>query len=448
MQEQYIQSAKILRVEKFLDPKVLKYTYFDTQTGLKDSFYSHEKVNHIPNLPGCLWLIIDDNQQEKLFSNFSHRFHDWRQKEPIKFEEPLEKEIKEVETKPKKTVTKLTPQQIRKLREKGFSWQEIREFCNVSEWTIRRWKKEEEENKDKEKKPLGRPPKISGSNLSFLESCVGAFKTSTQQWISKRYSEKIGKKISQPTISRLYKKYGITEKVINYRYSEQEAFLWDIKPFTDYVKSLPKHLVIATDECAFYLNAAPRRGYGWKGERVTYSRPGNHTTRYTLMLCVHNVEKQAVISYKLIDHGKKEKRKNKKDKKKENKRGTGAVEFHDFIKNLSLPSSGKYYLLLDNAKIHHAVKTCIKAGRLPIIDLFTQMNIEPLYLVPYTPQLNPVELCFNFLVGFVEDNQPRTYEQLKSIIEEGIKILNEKNMTEYFRHCLDYDFKKTSKGFE
>jgi len=204
--------------------------------------------------------------------------------------------------------------------------------------------------------------------------------------------------------------------------------LGDIKPFTDYVKSLPQRFIIATDECAFYLNEAPRRGYGWKGGRVTYNRPGNYTTRYTLMLCVRNVEKQAVISYKLIEHGKKEK--GKKNKKEKNKKGTGAIEFHDFIVDvkLKLPTDERYHLLLDNAKIHRAIKVLRKENRLPIVDLFNQLNIEPLYLVPYTPQLNPVELCFNFLVGFVEDKQPRTYEQLKSVIEEGIEKLQTEDM--------------------
>jgi len=52
-------------------------------------------------------LTKDGNQQDKLFFLFNHRFHKDRQKEPIKFEEPLEKEIKEV--KGKKVITKLAP---------------------------------------------------------------------------------------------------------------------------------------------------------------------------------------------------------------------------------------------------------------------------------------------------------------------------------------------------
>jgi len=62
--------------------------------------------------------------------------------------------------------------------------------------------------------------------------------------------------------------------------------------------------------------------------------------------------------------------------------------------------------------------------------------------VAYCPQLNPVELCFCFLRGFVETNQPRTFEELKLIIEKGVEELQKKDMTKYFRHCLNYDFSK------
>lgn len=246
MQELDIPSVKILSHEKTDNPKVLKYTYFDTQTGLKDYFYSHQKVNYIPNLPGTLFLTLDGNQQKKFFFDFSHSLHEFYLKEPVKFEEPLEKET--IKTKLKRTVIKLAHQQIRKLRERGLSWKEIRDFYGVSEWTIRRWNKEEE---NKEKKKPGRKPKISGNNLFLLESCATTFRGFTQQWISKYFSRKIGKPISQPTISRLYKKYGITRKTMASHYSELEPLLERIKPFTELIKSLPPTQLLAEDECAF-----------------------------------------------------------------------------------------------------------------------------------------------------------------------------------------------------
>src|SRR6266487_3498903 len=102
---QYIPSAKILGVEKYQDQKTLKYTYFDTRTGLKDYFYSYQKVNYIPDLPGYLCLNMGDNQQDKFFFDFSHLRYKEKQEEPIKFEKPLEEEVKVIEAKPKEVTT-------------------------------------------------------------------------------------------------------------------------------------------------------------------------------------------------------------------------------------------------------------------------------------------------------------------------------------------------------
>jgi len=77
--------------------------------------------------------------------------------------------------------------------------------------------------------------------------------------VAQVFSEKIEQSVSRSTISRLYKKYGITNKAINYHYLEQQFLLGKIKPFVDKVKLLPQSQLIAEDECAFYLNEAPRR---------------------------------------------------------------------------------------------------------------------------------------------------------------------------------------------
>ncbi|CAG8570225.1 958_t:CDS:2 [Ambispora leptoticha] len=119
MQEITIPSAQILSVEKLPDKKLRKYTFFNTQTGIKDFFYSDKKVNHIPEIAGELDLSVNENHQEKFFQNFAQNIQKFEIPELIKFEKPLEEEV--IRTKPKKTITKLAPWQIRKLREKSFS---------------------------------------------------------------------------------------------------------------------------------------------------------------------------------------------------------------------------------------------------------------------------------------------------------------------------------------
>lgn len=114
--------------------------------------------------------------------------------------------------------------------------------------------------------------------------------------------------------------------------------------------------------------------------------------------------------------------------------------FHDFLTNLKLPSESKHYLIMDNLPVHRAKQSCIKLGLAPIKDLLESKNIEVLYLPPYTPEMNPVELCFNFIRQWVEKHKPRTYEKLREVIAKIINILNEKDLTEYFRHCQNYNY--------
>ena len=114
--------------------------------------------------------------------------------------------------------------------------------------------------------------------------------------------------------------------------------------------------------------------------------------------------------------------------------------FHNFLTNLKLPTNEKYYLIMDNLPVHKAKQSCIKLGLTPIKELSESKNIETLFLPPYTPEMNPVEYCFNLIRQWVEKNKPRTYEKLKLVIDKIINILNEKDLTEYFRHCRNYNY--------
>src|SRR5207302_3274814 len=120
-------------------------------------------------------------------------------------------------------------------------------------------------------------------------------------------------------------------------------------------------------------------------------------------------------------------------------KGAKTPDFYRFITNLKLPTNEKYYLMLDNAKIHHATKKCWELG-LPktIKELIISKSIEPLYLVAYSPQLNPAELIFNIIRHNIEKSRPRTFEELKSAVEKEMKELNKENLTKHFKSCLNY----------
>jgi transposase len=115
--------------------------------------------------------------------------------------------------------------------------------------------------------------------------------------------------------------------------------------------------------------------------------------------------------------------------------------FHSFLTNLKLPSESKHYLIMDNLPVHKAKQSCIKLNLTPIKELLDSKNIEVLYLPPYTPEMNPVEYCFNLIRQWVEKHKPRTFEKLKEVTAKIINILNEKDLTPFFRHCQNYNSK-------
>ena len=114
-------------------------------------------------------------------------------------------------------------------------------------------------------------------------------------------------------------------------------------------------------------------------------------------------------------------------------------DFHKFISELELPTNQKCYLLLDNLKVRHATKSCQKLGLSTIRELLANKEVEPKYLPPYTPELNPTKLCFNFLRQQIEKHKPKSFKELEMIIAKIINMLNQKDMTKYFKKCFETD---------
>ena len=324
-----------------------------------------------------------------------------------------------------KLIISLETQHLHELHQQGFTWKKLAAFYKKSERTIYRWIKPNNHPKQKE----GRKPKIVGYVLEILLTYVSDNNTATQQEMAIYLGQQTGRMVSQQTISRVLRKNNYTYKKLTYQYSEQIPRKEEIRCFVDKIKQLPSDKLLALDECSFHLKEDPRRGYSLKGTRAVSQKPSFKGANYTLLLCIQNTNKQAVISHRLIEGGAKTK------------------DFHDFLKTIEFPVDTKNYLLLDNAKIHHAKNKCKELGLIPIRDLLISKNIEPTHLPPYTPELNPTELCFNFLRQQIEKHRPRNLEELKNYIDKVISTLNEKDLTQYFRHCLDY-FENTDMSFE
>ena len=94
------------------------------------------------------------------------------------------------------------------------------------------------------------------------------------------------------------------------------------------------------------------------------------------------------------------------------------------------------HLLLDNARIHHATKSCRKLKLSTIAELAKKKKIEPIYLPGYSPKLNPVEKCFSVIKSYYRQQRPRTERKLRRVIKEEIAKLQRQDLTKTFKSCF------------
>jgi transposase len=80
----------------------------------------------------------------------------------------------------------------------------------------------------------------------------------------------------------------------------------------------------------------------------------------------------------------------------------------------------------DNLSVH---KTCA------VQALFEKAEVELLFLPPYSPDLNPIEMCWSKLKAFLRATAARTYEKLSEAISAAIKQITALDAQNWIRHC-------------
>ena len=105
--------------------------------------------------------------------------------------------------------------------------------------------------------------------------------------------------------------------------------------------------------------------------------------------------------------------------------------FLKFMKNLinKLPQEETYYILMDNARIHHYHK----------IHKFIKRkeNIKILYNLPYTPETNPIEKVFKDVKQYLR-NVVIKHDNIIDKIKKSLLTIKEKNLTAYFKKAIEY----------
>ncbi|MEO6587697.1 MAG: IS630 family transposase, partial [Pyrinomonadaceae bacterium] len=66
---------------------------------------------------------------------------------------------------------------------------------------------------------------------------------------------------------------------------------------------------------------------------------------------------------------------------------------------------------------------------------FTELGVEVWYLPPYSPDLNPIEMCWSKFKASLKQTAARTYDTLSEAISNALEQITPADAESWTRHC-------------
>lgn len=106
---------------------------------------------------------------------------------------------------------------------------------------------------------------------------------------------------------------------------------------------------------------------------------------------------------------------------------TNTEVFRAYVEEVLLPtlSSGDV-LVMDNLSAHKNKQT---------LKLLNAAGVETLFLPPYSPDLNPIELMWSKVKNLLRTAEARTPEELQEAIARALSSVTSKDAANWFAHC-------------
>lgn len=167
----------------------------------------------------------------------------------------------------------------------------------------------------------------------------------------------------------------------------------------------PKHLVFL-DETGINLTLVRRYGRALRGKRVYGSVPQNYGQNVTVLGGLDRRGMRAAMAVA---------------------GPTDGPVFLTFLQQvLCPPLKLGDTVVLDNLRVHKV------AG---VKELIQATGARVCYLPPYSPDLNPIELCWSKLKAKLRLANARTPARLLQALKKGLQTITADNAKAWFRHC-------------
>lgn len=111
--------------------------------------------------------------------------------------------------------------------------------------------------------------------------------------------------------------------------------------------------------------------------------------------------------------------------------GTKKEIFITYIKDVLSPDLREgNIVIMDNLSAHKSNE---------IREIIESKGAFLVYLPRYSPDLNPIELCWSKLKSYLKKQKARDYESLQVYIREALELISIDNIKGWFSHCGYFD---------
>ena len=278
----------------------------------------------------------------------------------------------------------------------------------ISNGSLYNWYNQYKSNKLPKK--VYKKSKITADVKCYIMKYVMSKINFNRHKLIKLINKKYNVQISQSTLYKTISELNITKKKINNKidYIKRIKKHQLIKNFKNQLKNIPLKDIISIDETSIDTHITNNYGWSLKGKKITVIKKEKRV-RYTV-LCAIDMNK--IVHFKIINNS-----------------ANGTI-FMDFIKEIlnKLPKTQNYYLLLDNARIHHS----------KIFKEFIKENnqIKLLFNVPYSPEYNPIEKVFNEIKHNLKQMNIKN-NNIKNNINKAFKKILTEHLIKYYNKSLN-----------
>ena len=167
------------------------------------------------------------------------------------------------------------------------------------------------------------------------------------------------------------------------------------------------------DETGFNLHIGVTRSWSEVGQTPVVVVPANKGQNVSALVCIST---RGVVSIDIKDGA------------------YDSVEFVAFLTELAWQNQGllrgDVTLVMDNARIHHAVD---------VTQFLNENRIRHIFLPPYSPELNPIELLFGAVKAeYRKDGPAQTRVEMKRRVRETFRKVGGADLSEYYGHTRGF----------